>query len=143
MYRGQHAILDVTGFVCDYREGSEIIHNLMVESVKLGTCRIVAEKKVLYDGTLSPPGFSSFLVLDASHVSCHCYSSVEEAGLLAIDAFTCGDTSDPSVMIDFIHSELIKLFPNIKTTKRYTLNRFAVTQENPTTQYNERVVFNT
>jgi S-adenosylmethionine/arginine decarboxylase-like enzyme len=142
MYRGQHAILDITGFVCDYTEGCDIVHNLMRESVSLGKCRIVAEQKVLYDGTQSPPGFSSFFVLDASHISSHCYSSEEDGGLVSIDAFTCGD-SNPSLMIDFIHNELLKLYPNIKTTKRYRLNRFALTPDNPTPQYNETVVFNT
>jgi len=142
MFRGQHAILDITGFVCNYAEGSDIVHNLMKESVKLGTCRVVAEKKVLYDGSLSPPGFSSVLILDESHITCHCYSSEKENGMLGLDAFTCG-TSDPSLMIDFIHDELIKLFPNIKTTKRYTLNRFAVSDENNSKSYSERVVFNT
>jgi len=140
MYRGKHAILDITGFVCDYAQGCDIVHELMRQSVSLGTCRIVAEQKVLYDGTLSPPGFSSFFVLDASHISSHCYSDVNEGGLCCIDCFTCSETNDPSIMIQFIHDELVKLFPNIKTTKRYLLNRFALLPDNPTPEYSDPVI---
>jgi len=141
MFRGKHAILDITGFVCDYLEASELVFALMKESTKLGTCRVVAENKVVYDGTLSPPGFSSVLVLDESHIAVHCYSTL---GLCAFDAFTCSDKqeSDPSRMIDFIHDQLIKVYPDIKTTKRYKLNRFATEEENNCQEYNDPVEIN-
>lgn len=136
MFSGKHAILDITGFVCDYKEAAEIVFILMEESVKHATCRIVAENKVLYDGTLSPVGFSCVKILDESHIACHSYSSL---GLCAFDAFTCSNKkeSDPSIMIDYIHDNLVKLYPNIKTTKRYLLNRFANEEENNSRIYQD------
>jgi S-adenosylmethionine/arginine decarboxylase-like enzyme len=53
-------------------------------------------------------------------VSAHCYY---EKGLLAIDAFTCGD-GDPGVIIDIIHNKLISEMKNIKLISRNKINRF-------------------
>ena len=43
----------------------------------------------------SPPGFTSCVLIDESHVTAHCYS---DRGWLAIDVFTCGaNTQMPRV----------------------------------------------
>ena len=73
-----------------------------------------------FDGTLSPTGFAAVVLLDESHVSAHCYY---EKGLLAIDAFTCGDV-DPDVIIDTIDKKLISEMKNIKLISRNKINRF-------------------
>ena len=74
----------------------------MERAVDASGARRVHSHNEEFDGTLSPPGFASVVLLDESHVSAHCYS---ETGLLAIDAFSCGNT-DPARIIEFIESEL-------------------------------------
>jgi len=58
--------------------------------------------------------------LDESHVTAHCYS---EKGWLAIDCFTCGE-SDPSVIADFIQTELKQFMPNLDLKQRRVEDRF-------------------
>ncbi|MGB0602901.1 MAG: S-adenosylmethionine decarboxylase family protein, partial [Candidatus Poseidoniaceae archaeon] len=62
---------------------------LMKKAVDLSGARRVHSHVENFDGTVSPPGFASVVLLDESHVSAHCYS---DTGLLAVDAFSCGNT---------------------------------------------------
>lgn len=126
MFRGKHGLLDISGFICNCEEGCNTLFNIAKSSTKLGSCRIVGENRVIYDGSLSPKGFSFALILDESHICAHCYSDL---GLLSIDIFTCG-SSNPFVMMEYIHSQLLLNYPNIQTTKLYKLNRFAYTDKN-------------
>jgi S-adenosylmethionine decarboxylase len=50
----------------------------------------------------SPEGFTAICLLDESHVSAHTYA---DAGLIAMDIFTCGDT-DPHLVLELIREEL-------------------------------------
>ena len=65
-------------------------------------------------------------MLDESHVSAHCYS---ETGLLAIDAFSCGNT-DPARIIEFIESELKGKYPEMNINRRKRVERFLTEEVN-------------
>ena len=107
MAHGAHIMLDCTGAVGV--EGSWML-SLMEKAVDSSGARRVHSHNEDFDGSVSPLGFASVVLLDESHVSAHCYS---ERGWLAIDAFTCGGT-DPSRIIEVIEKELKQSYPEIK-----------------------------
>ncbi len=94
--------------------------NLMQEAVKFAGVREVHAHVEEFDGTKSPSGFAAVVLLDESHVSAHCYY---EKGILAIDAFTCGE-SDPIKIIDFINKRLLKEMRTIKIVSTDRIQRF-------------------
>lgn len=116
-------MLDFTGFVVDAAEGSELVMRLMKESVGRSNAREVHAKAVVLglDGT-SPPGFTSVILIDESHLTAHCYS---EKGWLAIDIFTCGERTEmPLEMASFIQTELLRKCPGLVLRKSYCIPRF-------------------
>ena len=92
-------MLDCTGAIGV--EGSWML-SLMEKAVDASGARRVHSHNEDFDGTVSPPGFASVVLLDESHVTAHCYS---ETGLLAVDAFSCGGT-DPARIMEVIEKEL-------------------------------------
>jgi S-adenosylmethionine decarboxylase len=121
-FHGKHATLDVKNFVVDSKVGGEFIFDLMTKSLELSTCRQVHKKLVLLglEGE-SPPGFTSVVLIDESHITAHCYS---DRGWLAIDVFTCGTHSSPIDMIDFIYQNIQDHYPNVVVAQRKEINRF-------------------
>jgi S-adenosylmethionine decarboxylase len=93
---------------------------LMREAVKNANVREVHSHVEEFNGVQSPPGFAAVVLLDESHVSAHCYY---EKGLLAVDAFTCGD-GDPNEIITFIHERLISEMEGIKEISKNEIKRF-------------------
>lgn len=88
---GSHVMLDLTGFFVNAVEGAELVLRVMRASVARSQAHEVhAKSVVLGDDGLSPPGFTSVVLIDESHVTAHCYS---ERGWLAVDVFTCGSNS--------------------------------------------------
>ena len=78
MAHGSHIMLDCTGAVGV--EGSWML-SLMEKAVDASGARRVHSHNEDFDGSVSPLGFASVVLLDESHVSAHCYS---ETGLLAV-----------------------------------------------------------
>ena len=60
------------------------------------------------------------LFSDESHLSAHHYA---KRRTLAIDAFTCGKT-DPSVIIQYLHNELKKEYPDLIANMSHQMRRF-------------------
>ena len=88
---GSHVMLDLTGFFVDATEGAALVLMVIRAAVARSEAREMhAKSVVLGDDGLSPPGFTSVVLIDESHVTAHCYS---ELGWLAIDCFTCGTNS--------------------------------------------------
>ena len=52
--------------------------------------------EVLGGDDASPPGFTSCVLIDESHVTSHCYS---DRGWLAVDVFTCGHHSPEVIKV--------------------------------------------
>ena len=50
----------------------------------------------------SPQGVSGVVVISESHLSVHTWP---EVGYAAVDVFTCGDTVDPIVAVDYIRDK--------------------------------------
>tara|TARA_S200000501_G_scaffold199886_1_gene188114 strand:- start:5766 stop:6071 length:306 start_codon:yes stop_codon:yes gene_type:complete len=93
---------------------------LMKKAIENSGAREVHAHVEVFDGTVSPPGFAAVVLIDESHVSAHCYS---DRGLLAIDAFTCGNT-DPATIITQLKQALQVLSPTIVLMQEKSVDRF-------------------
>lgn len=120
MSHGKQICVDYIG--CEFNEdkGGVWMLELMRYAVEKANVREVHSHVEEFDGTQSPPGFAAVVLLDESHVSAHCYY---EKGLLAIDAFTCGN-GDPALIIDTIENRLIAEMKNINQVSRNEIERF-------------------
>jgi S-adenosylmethionine decarboxylase len=117
---GTHIFLDFTGYEAQVDEDGAWMLELLERAVAQSDARNVHAKVVQFDGTVSPVGFAAVVLLDESHVSAHCYS---DQGWLAVDCFTCGE-SDPSVIADFIQTELEQSMPQLNLKQRRVQDRF-------------------
>lgn len=93
---------------------------LMQYAVDKSQAREVHAHVEEFDGQLSPPGFAAVVLLDESHVSAHCYY---DARLLAIDAFTCGNTN-PGLIVSTINRKLMENMGDLKEVSRHQIERF-------------------
>lgn len=120
MSHGKQICVDYIG--CEFNEdkGGVWMLELMRYAVEKANVREVHSHVEEFDGTQSPSGFAAVVLLDESHVSAHCYY---EKGLLAIDAFTCGN-GDPALIIDTIQNRLIAEMKNINQVSRNEIERF-------------------
>ena len=118
--RGKHIFLDFTEFFPNVSfEGHDMLV-LMKKAIESSGAREVHAPVEEFDGTVSPPGFAAVVLIDESHVSAHCYS---DRGLLAIDAFTCGNT-DPTTIITQLKQALGILCPRIVLMQEKSVDRF-------------------
>ena len=117
---GKHIFLDYTGFFPSSAFGGHDMLAIMKQAVGNSGAREVHAHVDVFDGSVSPPGFASVVLLDESHVSAHCYS---DRGLLAIDAFTCGGT-DPNSIIVQIKEALLERCPSIELMQEKSTERF-------------------
>tara|TARA_Y100001968_G_scaffold284437_1_gene283793 strand:+ start:338 stop:724 length:387 start_codon:yes stop_codon:yes gene_type:complete len=118
--RGQHIMLDYINFhprVADV--GDWMLQSMLAACEDVGV-RIVHSHVEKFDGTESPEGFASVVLIDESHVSAHCYS---EEGLLALDAFTCGG-HNPSQIVAHIDATIRAICPEVEQISRHEVDRF-------------------
>ncbi len=89
------------------------VFDVMEKSLLQTTMTIVHKKLcILGEDGKSPPGFTSIILIDESHISSHCYS---DKGWLALDVFTCS-TTDPVPIMKYIIDVLEREFPTMKCT---------------------------
>lgn len=117
---GKHICVDYS--CCDFTNGrnGKWMLELMRVAIESANVREVHAHVEEFDGSQSPTGFAAVVLLDESHVSAHCYY---DRGILAVDAFTCGD-SDPGPIIEFINRRLFAEMENIKIVSRDDIQRF-------------------
>ena len=118
--RGKHIFLDYTELFPSVSIDRHEMLVLMKKAIENSGAREVHAHVEVFDGTVSPPGFAAVVLIDESHVSAHCYS---DRGLLAIDAFTCGNT-DPATIITYLKQALQVLCPTIVLMQEKSVNRF-------------------
>ena len=85
---GKHILMDYVDYLSPRDDDGHWMLEILRDSVRDSGVIEVHSHVESFDGTKSPPGFASVVLIDESHVSAHCYS---ERGLLAIDVFTCGE----------------------------------------------------
>jgi len=117
---GSHVLLDYTNYISPKGDGGARILCILRDSVRDSGVREVHSHVESFDGSISPPGFASVVLIDESHVSAHCYS---EKGILAVDVFTCGE-NDADSLADLIHERLISEIPTLRLVFRERVSRF-------------------
>lgn len=121
-YHGKHNMVDITDFKVDAEEGGRFIFQLMKKSLEQSSCTIVHEQLVILGkDEKTPPGFTSVILIDESHMTAHCYS---DSGWLAVDIFTCGSKNDPEIILNYFISTLQKTYPTIHISFSYGISRF-------------------
>lgn len=118
--RGKHVLLDFIGWNPEQSLSAADLLSLMRAVAEAAGVRILHEKLVEFDGSVSPEGFASVLLIDESHITAHCYST---QGLLAIDVFTCGD-HDPEHIADELLIQFDKRAPELQCIERQSHLRF-------------------
>lgn len=120
--RGNHVFLDFVNFYSSSEELEECcshIFGLMNEAISQTNMRNMFGKMVmLKDDT--EEGFTSVILLDESHITCHSYTKM---GLLALDVFTCGSTN-PEIVANYIKEKLEEKYPKIQCINCETHKRF-------------------
>lgn len=124
-YHGSHVFGDFIWNVKEEnindRELAYTIFEIMHEAVKTTKMTIVHSKLcILGEIESSPPGFTSVVLIDESHITSHCYS---DKGWLAIDCFTCSDT-DPVPIMNYIIKEIKHFYPSLECTYMKRHKRF-------------------
>ena len=117
MSLGAHIMLDCKGAIGV--DGPWMLSIMELAVDKSGARRVHSHSED-FDGSVSPPGFAAVVLLDESHVTAHCYS---ESGLLAVDAFSCGNT-DPACIIEIIEKSLREKYPQMSINRRNRVERF-------------------
>jgi S-adenosylmethionine/arginine decarboxylase-like enzyme len=125
-YRGSHSMLDIRKCYIKEKDTETVflaLFNGFKEICGNNNLRIVGEKMVVFDGSVSPPGGTIIIMLDESHISLHSYG---EEGILAVDCFTC--SKNPENHINAV-SDIKKLiayhFPEGELMKYHSVGRFA------------------
>jgi len=119
---GKQICVDYSGYDSTNERDGEWMLELLRSAVRFAEVREVHSHVEEFDGSQSPAGFAAVVLLDESHVSAHCYY---DKGILAVDAFTCGD-SDPKLIIEFINEKLFAEMGNIKIVSKDSIQRFRV-----------------
>ena len=98
-YRGFHYMIDVRFEKASELDpkslGEDVVQEMLQATTRHGI-RSVGDMLRVFDGSDSPPGFASVILLDESHMTAHCYS---EEGMLAFDCFTCGSHPEGTRLI--------------------------------------------
>ncbi|HAV20593.1 MAG: adenosylmethionine decarboxylase [Bacillota bacterium] len=95
---GSHILIEA--YDCDPKvlDDVELVEEVMVDAaLKAG-----AEIREVAFHKFSPQGVSGVVVISESHLSVHTWP---EVGYAAVDVFTCGDTVDPIVAVDYIRDK--------------------------------------
>ena len=77
--------------------------------------------EIFENKNITPLGFTSVLLLDASHFTSHCYS---EKGLIAFDLFTCRSCDDDLTYIDIYNELCTKLEASLVLSEYKITERF-------------------
>ena len=120
---GLHYLLDFDHVVMpDPATSGPAIFALMQDICTRVGFRIVGgHLEVFIDEKVSPPGFASVLCIDQSHLSAHCYS---DRGILACDAFTCGNLDRCREAGESLKAGIVAMFPDCRVTKEQVVDRF-------------------
>lgn len=118
---GGHVVMDYEDFFVDAAPAGEAVMDAMRGAVASSGVREVHHKLVvLGERGESPPGFTSAVLIDESHVTAHCYST---RGWLAVDVFTCGG-HDPCALADDLHQRICAYAPGARCVQRRFVPRF-------------------
>jgi S-adenosylmethionine decarboxylase len=92
---GRHVAIDTWGVDFDLLNNSELLTHHMVEAAEACGATVLSVQAKQFD----PQGATVLVLLSESHLSIHTYP---ERGFAALDCYTCGETVDPEVAIEYM-----------------------------------------
>lgn len=96
---GRHVAVDTWGVDFDVLNNAELLQAHMVEAAESCGATVMSIQSKQFE----PQGATVLVLLSESHLSIHTYP---ERGFAAIDCYTCGETVDPQLAIDYLVSVL-------------------------------------
>lgn len=92
---GRHIAIDTWGVDFNLLNSAEKLQHHMIEAAEACGATVLSVQAKQFD----PQGATVLVLLSESHLSIHTYP---EKGFAALDCYTCGETVDPEVAIDFM-----------------------------------------
>lgn len=102
---GRHVAVDTWGVDFNVLNNAELLQHYMVEAAEACGATVLSVQSKQFE----PQGATVLVLLSESHLSIHTYP---ERGFAALDCYTCGETVDPEVAIEYLLNVL-------KPTKAY------------------------
>lgn len=96
---GRHVAVDAWGVDFDLLNSAEFLQSHMVEAAEACGATVLSVQSKQFE----PQGATVLVMLSESHLSIHTYP---ERGFAALDCYTCGETVDPQLAIDYMLSVL-------------------------------------
>ncbi|MBN2984867.1 MULTISPECIES: adenosylmethionine decarboxylase [Cohnella] len=96
---GRHVAVDTWGVDFDALNNVELLQSHMIEAAEACGATVLSVQAKQFE----PQGATVLVMLSESHLSIHTYP---ERGFAAIDCYTCGETVDPQLAIDYMVSVL-------------------------------------
>ncbi|MDP4095681.1 adenosylmethionine decarboxylase [Paenibacillus sp. P96] len=96
---GRHVAVDTWGVSFDLLNDAEFLQAQLVEAAEACGATVMSVQSKQFE----PQGATVLVLLSESHLSIHTYP---ERGFAAIDCYTCGETVDPQLAIDYLVSVL-------------------------------------
>ncbi|MGM1050136.1 S-adenosylmethionine decarboxylase [Paenibacillus uliginis N3/975] len=96
---GRHVAVDTWGVDFELLNSAEFLQAQMVEAAEACGATVMSVQSKQFE----PQGATVLVLLSESHLSIHTYP---ERGFAAIDCYTCGETVDPQLAIDYLVSVL-------------------------------------
>jgi len=92
---GRHVAIDTWGVDFELLNNAELLQHHMVEAAEACGATVLSVQSKQFD----PQGATVLVLLSESHLSIHTYP---ERGFAALDCYTCGDTVDPEIAIEYL-----------------------------------------
>jgi S-adenosylmethionine decarboxylase len=96
---GRHVAIDTWGVDFNLLNDAEWLKQQLVEAAEVSGATVLGVQAKQFE----PQGATVLCLLSESHISIHTYP---ERGFAAIDCYTCGETVDPQIAIDYLVSVL-------------------------------------
>lgn len=108
---GRHVAVDTWGANSDLLNDVKFLEEMLVTAANKSGATVLSVQSKQFE----PQGATVLVLLSESHISIHTYP---EKGFAAIDCYTCGETVDPQIAMDYMLEVLKpeKAYP--KTLKR-------------------------
>ncbi|MBD2844635.1 adenosylmethionine decarboxylase [Paenibacillus sp. IB182496] len=126
---GRHVAVDTWGVDFDLLNSSESLQAHMVEAAEASGATVLSVQAKQFE----PQGATVLVLLSESHLSIHTYP---EKGFAALDCYTCGETVDPQLAIDYM---LSVLKPTTAHAKKLIRGLGELKVEEPTMKHAELV----
>ena len=96
---GRHVAVDTWGVDFDLLNDADFLQSQLVEAAEACGATVLSVQPKQFE----PQGATVLVLLSESHLSIHTYP---ERKFAAIDCYTCGETVDPQLAIDYLVSVL-------------------------------------